>query len=132
LQPHPTKIRGPEDIIPLVAYLNRKEQEHFVSISLNGAHEVKQVRVLTVGLVNSCQIHPREVLCHAITDHATSLVVAHNHPSGDLTPSHQDIQLTERLGDAAALIGIPLLDHVIFTHRGFLSFKSEGFRLKSN
>jgi DNA repair protein RadC len=132
LQAHSSKVRGPEDVVRLLSYLNHKEQEHFISISLNGAHEVKQVRVLTVGLINVCQIHPREVFSHAIHDRAVSLIVAHNHPSGDTTPSKEDIRLTERLGDAADLIGIPLLDHIIFGHRGFLSFKSQGLALRSS
>jgi DNA repair protein RadC len=115
------KVRTPDDVIPLVAHLNDRKQEVFVCVSLSGAHEVIATRIVTVGLANMCQVHPREVLADPIVDRACSIIVAHNHPSGDLTPSDEDLKVTSRLKSAAAILGINLLDHIVFSRRGFRS-----------
>jgi DNA repair protein RadC len=115
------KIRRPEDVVPLVAHLNDRKQEVFVCVSLSGAHEVIATRIVTVGLANMCQVHPREVLADPIVDRACSIIVAHNHPSGELTPSEEDLKVTSRLQSAATIVGINLLDHIIFSRRGFRS-----------
>ena len=127
VRPHGLKVRHASDIIPLVSHLAARMQEHFVSISLNGAHEVIATRVITIGLVNSSQIHPREVFSELITDRASAVIVAHNHPSGNLAPSDQDRDVTKRLKTSGELLGIHLLDHVIFSTHGFVSFKEEGW-----
>ncbi|MDZ4784464.1 MAG: DNA repair protein RadC [bacterium] len=126
IRPEGTKIKEPKDIMPLVQYLADRKQEYFTCTSLNGAHEVIRTRIVTVGLVNFCQVHPREVLSDPITDRACSVVIAHNHPSGNLEPSPEDIALTDRLKKAAEILGIKLLDHLIFSKRGFFSFKEGG------
>lgn len=126
IRPSGSTIRSPHDIIPLVSHLTTRSQEHFVVLTLNGAHEVIESRVVTIGLVNSCPVHPREVFADAVTDRATAIVVAHNHPSGDLTPSAQDIEITKRLSEAGTLLGIAVIDHVIFSQRGFYSFAEHG------
>lgn len=118
------KIKEPQDIIPLVNHLADRKQETFICISLNGAHEVIASRVITIGLANICLVHPREVFADPITDRACSIIVAHNHPSGDLTPSAEDKKTTQRLKDASELLGIKFLDHIIFSKRGFYSFSS--------
>lgn len=118
-----SKIRQPQDILPYVHHLKSHAQENFVTISLNGNHEVINVRVVTVGLANFCQVHPREVFADVITDRATALIVAHNHPSGNLQPSQEDLNLTKRLVQAARILGIKLLDHVIFTNTGYISLR---------
>lgn len=123
IQPAGFKIRLAEDILPLVLHYADRKQEYFFCITLNGAHEVIATRVISVGLVNSTQVHPREVFADAITDRAVAVVVAHNHPSGNLTPSRQDIQATKSLQRAASTLGIQLLDHVIFDSTGYYSFK---------
>ena len=117
------KIRQPQDILPYVHQLKSHAQENFVTISLNGNHEVIQVRVVTIGLANFCQVHPREVFADVITDRATALIVAHNHPSGNLEPSQEDLSLTKRLVQASRILGIKLLDHVIFTNAGCVSLR---------
>lgn len=128
IRPHHVKIRVPRDILPLVQHYAEKKQEHFICISLNGAHEVIATRVVSLGLVNSTQVHPREVFSDPIVDRACSIVVAHNHPSGDLTPSQQDRQVTKSLRDSGALLGIKVLDHIIFTQAGYYSFQeNEGW-----
>ena len=127
VHPHGVKVRHASDIIPLVSHLAGRMQEHFISISLNGAHEVIATRVLTIGLVNSSQIHPREVFSEAITDRASAIIVAHNHPSGNLSPSDQDKEVTSRLKTSGELLGVHLLDHIIFCTHGFISFKEQGW-----
>ena len=120
------KIREPSDVIPLVTHLADRKQETFIAISLNGAHEVLATRVVTIGLANICQIHPREVFADALTDRACAVIVAHNHPSGDPTPSAEDIKATQRLQEAALVLGLKLLDHIIFSRRGYRSLKEDG------
>jgi DNA repair protein RadC len=115
------KVRSPEDILPLVGYIIDKKQEHLVCVSLNGAHEVIATRTVTIGLATMCQIHPREVLSDPILDRASSVILVHNHPSGELTPSAEDIAVTRRIQEAALLLGLNLLDHIIVTIRGHRS-----------
>lgn len=120
------KILKPEDVLPLVDDIRAHRQEHFVCMSLNGAGELLGKRVVTVGLVNHSLVHPREVFAEAITDRAASIICAHNHPSGSLEPSSQDIQITRQLKDAGTTLGIQLLDHIIVTKDGFFSLKEKG------
>ncbi len=121
------KITRPEDILPLVAHLKDKKQEYFICITLNGAGEVLGNRIITVGLLNHSLVHPREVFADAITDRAASIICVHNHPSGSLEPSSQDIAITSQLRDAGSLVGIQLIDHIIITKSGHLSMRERGF-----
>jgi DNA repair protein RadC len=120
-------IQSPEDILPLIADIRAKQQEHFLCISLNGANELIKSRVVTVGLLNSSQVHPREVYADVITDRAASVVLVHNHPSGTLTPSESDIQITNQLVEAGRILGLSVLDHVIVSGKGYLSMKEHGY-----
>jgi len=120
------KIAAPADIIPLVAFLTGKKQEHFICITLSGAHEVLAIRTVTVGLLNHSLVHPREVFAEAITDRAAAIICVHNHPSGTLEPSSQDLAITRQLADAGTLLGIRLLDHLIVSDTGWLSLKERG------
>jgi len=119
-------IQNAEDALPLISYIADKKQEYFLCISLNGANEVIRNRVVTVGLLNTNQVHPREVFADAISDRAASIILAHNHPSGVLKPSPNDLAATKQLVDAGKILGIPVLDHLIITKKGFLSFKEMG------
>lgn len=125
IKPEGLKINTPTDILPLLQHLQMRKQECFVCISLNGAHEVIESRIVTIGLVNFCQVHPREVLADVICDRASAIVIAHNHPSGSLIPSQADKDITQRIKSAAEIIGIQLLDHVIISKRGYFSFKEQ-------
>jgi len=120
------KIQKPEDVLPLVGTYRDKPQEHFICISLSGAGEVIRSRVVTVGILNHSLVHPREVFAGAITDRAASVICVHNHPSGSLEASTQDIAITKQLAEAGALLGIQLLDHIIVTKTGFSSMKEKG------
>ena len=90
--------------------------------SLNGANEIIATRVVTVGLVNQSQVHPREVFADPITDRAAGIIVAHNHPAGSVKPSNADRKITVRLREAGDLLGIRLVDHLIFNHQEYFSF----------
>lgn len=101
-------------------------------VTLNGAHEVIKVRVLTIGLINRTVIHPREFLRPAILDNSAAVIAIHNHPSGRLEPSPEDKEITSRLKDACDLIGIPLLDHLIVSTAGYFSFVEHGLLVPAN
>ena len=118
-------IRCTEDIIPLVSHIRNKKQEYFICITLNGANEVISNRIVTVGLVNSSQIHPREVFADAISDRASSVILVHNHPSGNLEPSDEDKEITRQLRGAGRILGIKVLDHIIMTQDDHYSIKNE-------
>jgi DNA repair protein RadC len=120
------RIRTPADAYPLVRHYADRRQERFICVSLNGANETLAVRVVTVGLVNRTMVHPREVFADPLTDRASSILVAHNHPSGNLAPSDEDDDITERLLSTGQLLGITLLDHLIFSEVGYYSFAQSG------
>lgn len=121
-----SKITSSTDVLPLVSDIINKKQEYFICISLNGAGEVVGNRIITVGLVNHSLVHPREVFADAITDRAASVIFVHNHPSGTLEPSKQDILMTKQLVEAGAILGIKVLDHLIVSKKGHLSMKEKG------
>ncbi|MFO7850812.1 MAG: DNA repair protein RadC [Spirochaetia bacterium] len=112
--PERTRIRFPQDVIPCIRHYGDRKQEHFLCISLNGAHEVIAIRVVSIGLVNRTIVHPREVFAEPIQDRAAAVIVAHNHPSGNVEPSAEDREITERLRQAGETLGVRLLDHLIF------------------
>ena len=110
-------IRTTEDIVPFVSEYRFDKQENVIIATLSGANEVLKIHHVTRGIVNQSQIHPREVFAPAIEDRAASIILIHNHPSGNLTPSPQDIMMTERIKRAGELLGITLLDHLIIGPR---------------
>jgi len=118
-----TRIQCADDVLPLLADIRSKSQEHFVSITLNGANEVIQKRIVTVGLLDRSLVHPRDVFADVITDRAAAVIFAHNHPSGDLQPSDEDIKTQARLVEAAKILGIRVLDHLIVSRKGYFSFE---------
>lgn len=126
IRPEGLKISFPADVLPLIQNYADRKQEHFICISVNGANEVIASRVVTVGLVNRTQVHPREVFSDPITDRASAIIIAHNHPSGALAPSREDIEITKQIKTSGEILGIRLLDHIIFNHRGNYSFLEHG------
>ena len=120
------KIRTPSDIFDLIRHHADRRQERFICLSLNGAHELLAVRLVTIGLVNRTIVHPREVFADPLLDRASAIAVAHNHPSGNLRPSAEDSEITQRLKAAADILGIHFLDHVIFSENNFFSCRHEG------
>ncbi len=120
------RIKQPEDAYHLLLHMADRPQEYFFTISLNGAHEQIKTRQISQGLLNKTIVHPREVFSDPIRDRAAAIIVAHNHPSGNLTPSKEDKEITMRLVSAGEILGIPVLDHIVFSQRGYLSFSQEG------
>ena len=103
-----------------------KKQEYFVSLTLDGANRLIAKRTITIGILTASLVHPREVFADAITDRAASIIVAHNHPSGDLEPSQADNAVTDRLIESGELLGIQLLDHLIVTKHDVMSIMHGG------
>jgi DNA repair protein RadC len=120
------KISNHQDILPLVAELRGKKQEYFLTLTLDGAHNLMEKRTIFIGTLNESLVHPREVFVDAITDRAAAVVFVHNHTSTDVTPSKADIQVTQRLREVAKIVGIEILDHIIVTKTQSFSFKSSG------
>ena len=118
---------------PIDAYEMIKEQlegldrEQFIIACLNTKNEPTNITVVSVGSLNKAIVHPREVFKTAILSNAASIMAFHNHPSGETTPSQQDIQLTNRLYEAGELLGIKLLDHLIIGDGTFTSLKEKGY-----
>ncbi|GHV64684.1 DNA repair protein RadC [Spirochaetia bacterium] len=120
------RIRHPSDIYGFIRHHADRKQERFLCLSLNGAHEVLAVRIITIGIVNRTMVHPREVFADAVVDRAAAVIVAHNHPSGKLQPSPEDDEITSRLKSAADILGIHFLDHLIFTNAIWFSYRQSG------
>lgn len=116
------RVSYPSDTLPEVRHFVTRQQEYFIVISLNGAHEIIKSRVVSIGILNKTLIHPREVFSDPIKERAASVILAHNHPSGNLQPSPEDIEVTKRLVKAGEILGIGVLDHIIFSSKEHYSF----------
>ncbi len=121
-------IRSPEDGADyLMEELRNLNQEHFVVIFLNTKNQIIHRQTIFIGSLNASIVHPREVYREAVKRSAASIIVAHNHPSGDPTPSQEDIHVTRRLAESGKMIGIELLDHLVIGDRKFVSLKEKGY-----
>jgi DNA repair protein RadC len=120
------KITCADDVLPLLEDIRSKSQEHFICITLNGANEMIEKRTVTIGLLDRSLVHPRDVFANVITDRAAAVIFAHNHPSGDLLPSEADLKTQDQLVQAAKILGIRVLDHVIVGKKGYFSFQEAG------
>ena len=123
--PRKWKIQSPKDILPLLTHYTDRDQEHFIVFTLNGANEVITHRVVSIGLLNRTLIHPREVFRNALIDKAATIIIAHNHPSGNVAPSKEDIAVTENLVAAGKILDVLILDHIVFSAHAHLSFYEE-------
>jgi DNA repair protein RadC len=121
------RVSGPPDVFRhFHARLRDEAQERFVVLLLDGRHRVLREEVISQGTLTASLVHPREVFRPALREAAAALVLVHNHPSGDPTPSHEDRVVTTRLQQAGEVLGIPVLDHVIVADQGFVSLRDEG------
>jgi DNA repair protein RadC len=126
--PATASIGTPEAALRLARrHLAGRRKEHFVTLLLDSRHRVIRVAEVSVGSLEASIVHPRETFLEAITAGAAAVILAHNHPSGDPTPSPEDLKLTRRLIEAGKLLGIPVLDHLIIGREGGLSLKANGF-----
>lgn len=114
-------IDSPEKAVKQLVDIRDKKQEYFVSLTLDGANRLIAKRIITIGTLTTSLVHPREVFADSITDRAAGIIVAHNHPSGNLTPSAADLEVTQRIKDSGILLGIHLTDHLIITAKSFVS-----------
>ncbi|WP_408020191.1 DNA repair protein RadC [Sporosarcina sp. USHLN248] len=121
-------IKSPEDVAAfLMTDMSSLLQEHFVVLFLNVKNEVLHKQTIFIGSLNSSIVHPREIYREAVKRSAASIIAAHNHPSGNPSPSPEDIDVTKRLVEAGSIIGIDLLDHIIIGDHRFISLKEKGY-----
>jgi DNA repair protein RadC len=125
--PEAAAVASPQDAADLLMEeLRHLREEHFVVLFLNTKNRVIGRQTLSIGSLNASIVHPREVFRAAIRRSSASILCAHNHPSGDPTPSPEDLQLTRRLAEAGELVGIELLDHIVIGDNRFVSLKELG------
>lgn len=125
------KIQRTDDVLKLVEDIRNKKQEHFITLTLNGASNLIERRTVFIGTVTESIIHPREIFADAITDRASGIIFVHNHPMDNPQPSEVDIAITKRLCEVASVIGIDVIDHVIVSKDDYFSFQSEGLLIKN-
>jgi DNA repair protein RadC len=122
------RITSPKDAYNLVKrFLVDVDREYFIVVCLDTKSQPTAINICHVGSLNASIVHPREVLKPAILSNSASIIVAHNHPSSDPTPSREDIEVTKRLSEAGKIIGIDLLDHIIVGIDRFISLKEKGY-----
>ena len=120
-------ITCPADMLPHLIGIKDQPKEHFLVLYLNARNQVIYQEVISIGSLSASIVHPREVFRPGIERGAASIVLAHNHPSGDVTPSQEDLDLTRRLKQAGQIMGIEILDHVIVAEADYLSLKEGGY-----
>ena len=119
------KIESIKDVIAQFSYLREKSREHLAALYLNARNEVIFKKHIFVGTLDANICHPREIFEHAITHHASSIILVHNHPSGEPEPSKADLEITKRILEAGKIMGIDVLDHIIITKTKIFSLKKE-------
>lgn len=120
-------IRSPQDAYDLFkSFLEDKDREHFIVVSLDTKNQPVSINICHIGSLNASIVSPREVMKSAILSSAASIMVAHNHPSGETTESREDVEVTKRLAEAGKLMGIELLDHIIIGDGKYNSLKEKG------
>jgi len=120
-------IKDPRSVVKAIrASIKDKTKEHFKLILLNARNKILGISTISIGSLNASIVHPREVFKDAIMHNAYSVVLAHNHPSGDPEPSEDDLTITKRFIEAGKILGIEVIDHIIITKTGFFSFKEKG------
>ncbi|MGO4734270.1 JAB domain-containing protein [Paenibacillus sp. 2KB_22] len=121
------KIKTPEDaVFILKKFLNAYDREVFCIMTLDTKNQPNAVHIVSCGTLNNTIVHPRETFKLAILSNAASIIACHNHPSGDPSPSSEDIDVTKRLCDAGVILGIELLDHIILGDNNYVSLKAKG------
>lgn len=116
------EVLSPEDIWKMCSDFRDSKKEHFVAFYFDTQNHLIERQIISIGTLSTSLVHPREVFEPAITLHSASIIIAHNHPSGELEPSTEDKEVTKRLLEAGKIVGIELTDHVIVTKSGYLSF----------
>ena len=117
------KIQSIKDVIAQFSYLREKTREHLAALYLNARNEVVFKKHIFVGTLDANIAHPREIFEQALTNHASAVILVHNHPSGDPEPSKADLEITKRIVEAGKIMGIDVLDHIIITKNKVLVLK---------
>jgi len=118
------KIDSVEDVLAQVVYMRDKTREHLMTLFLNARNELLSKKPMFIGTLNANLVHPREIFQEALKQNACSVILAHNHPSGDNDPSEEDLEITKRIKEAGRIMGIDVLDHVIIAkNKSPYSFK---------
>jgi len=121
-------LSSPAEAVDVIRdYIGDTDREIFIAVLLNMKNKLIGINTVSIGSLNSSIVHPREVLKPAMLANAASTIVAHNHPSGDPTPSREDLDVTKRLVEAGEILGIKVLDHIIIGEGRHLSFKERGY-----
>ncbi len=122
------KVRSPKDVYTLM-YPKMREQkkERFITLYLDTKNQILKEETVSIGSLNASIVHPREVFKSALMESSASVIMIHNHPSGDPSPSREDIMVTEKLVEGGKLLGIDVLDHIIIGDGRYVSLKDEGF-----
>lgn len=120
-------ISSPNDSAEIIRnFIADSDREQMVVCCLDTKNQPTSISIVSIGSLNSAIVHPREIYKTAILSNSASIIIAHNHPSNNTDPSHEDIVLTNRLDEAGKIIGIKLMDHLIIGQGGYTSFKEEG------
>jgi len=121
------RISSPDDAAGLVReFIEDADRERLVIIYLNTKNEPTAIHTVTIGTLNGSQVHPREVFKAALLANSAAIVLAHNHPSGDPTPSREDVEITRRLKECGDLLGVSVLDHIVVGEGQYVSFLQKG------
>jgi DNA repair protein RadC len=124
---NPVPVFNHEDAYNLIKRYQNLPKEQLILITLNGTHKPISVSIVSIGIVNRTIVHPREIFIRAIQDKASAIIICHNHPSGSLNASQEDNEITDRICDAGELLGIRVLDHIIFSENGYASLRKDGY-----
>ncbi len=120
------QINSPLDAADMLKpFLAEEDRETFIVLCLDTKNQPTSLQTVSIGSLNCTLVHPREIFKLAILSNANALILSHNHPSGDSTPSREDIEITKRLQQAGELLGIEVLDHIILTSEGYCSLKEQ-------
>lgn len=120
-------IISPKEVYKIVSeYLNGVDREYLVLLTLDTKNCINSITTVSIGSLNTSIVHPREVFKTAILSNASSIILAHNHPSGDVIPSKEDINITHRIKECGKILGIELLDHLIIGDDNYSSLKEKG------
>jgi DNA repair protein RadC len=126
--PSGPRLAGGADVFIACADIKEEMQEHFVCFDLNVRHRIIARRLIGKGTLTGVEAHPREIFRGAILAGAAAVILAHNHPSGDPTPSRADLEVTQRMRETGELCGIPVLDHVVVSKGGYISLAERNWR----
>jgi DNA repair protein RadC len=118
-------LTNPTLVVNEVKDIITKSQEYLLGLYLNARHELIEKHIVAVGSLNQAIIEPRDILYHAVKLPASYIILVHNHPSGDPTPSNEDKRLTKHIVEASSLLGVIIVDHIIVAKRGYTSFREE-------